>query len=126
MSIIEIMIGAGLAGIAALLLDVAVSGGGGVSPLEVVSELALVIVLGSYLYYRHWQRTRHLPVEPKCWDGKGFDASGISPKIARVRENPLGEKHAPESHYHRSLLAFAREAVSRLGFFADRSQTNDH
>jgi hypothetical protein len=94
------------------------------SEFEVVSQLALAAVLAAYLYYRHLKRTRRLPPEPKDWTGKGFDASGISPKIARVRENYLAEKHAPNSHFHRSLLAFARAAVGRFGFFQDRGHAD--
>jgi hypothetical protein len=120
MTVVEVIIGIALVVVAAVLLDVAVSGGGVISEFEMLSQFALAVVLAAYLYYRHRRRMRRLPPEPKDWTGKGFDASGISPKIARVRENYLPEKPAPASHFHRGLLAFAREAVSRLGFFQDR------
>jgi hypothetical protein len=114
------------------LLDLAASGGAGISTIEVASQSALVAVLAAYLFYRHVKRARQLerswriPSEPNDWTGKGFDASGITPRIAEVRKNYLQEKPAPQSHFHRGLLAFARDAVSRFGFFQERSHADVH
>src|SRR5437016_4007320 len=92
------------------------------SMVEVIIRLGLAGVLAGYLFYRHWQRMRQSPewAEPKDWDGKSFDASGIAPRIERVRKDYLREKHPPVSHFHHRLLAFARNAVSHLAFFQDR------
>jgi hypothetical protein len=119
------MIGLALVVIGALVLDLAMAGTVGLPALELLGQV-VVALLAWYLLYRHFKRSRelerslHTP-DPKDWTGKGFDASGISPRIAEVRKNYLPEKPAPQSHFHRGLLAFARVAVSRLGFFHERS-----
>jgi hypothetical protein len=89
--------------------------------------LGLVAILLVFLCYRHWQRVRH-EIEPPGagnWTGKGFDPSGIKPRIESVRKDYLAESHPPEPHFRRGLLAFAREAVSHLAFFQDRSHTSE-
>src|ERR1041385_7458443 len=116
MSVVELMIGSGLAAIGALLLDLSVSRDAGMPTIEMVG-LITVAVLAGYLIYRairripHVELTRRIPPDPKDWTGKSFDASGIALKIAVVRSNYLPEKPVPQSHFHRGLLAFAREAV---------------
>jgi hypothetical protein len=110
----------------ATFVDYAVSPSGIV--LAEIIGLVLVAILSAYLYYRHWQRISH-EIEPPAerdWIGKGFDPSGIAPKIQTVRKNYLAEKHRPETHFRRGLLAFARRAVSHLAFFEERPRAGDH
>jgi len=92
---------------------------------DTILGLASVAVLGGYLFYRQWQRVTQNaePADSKDWDGKGFDASGIAPKIDQVRKDYLAHKHAPESHFRRGLVAFARKAVAHLAYFQDRTHT---
>ena len=110
----------------ATLLDYATSPSG----MALAETIGLVLVgfLSAYLYYRHWKRIRHEIESPgeRDWIGKGFDPSGIAPKIEDVRKNYLAETHPPETHFRRGLLAFARQAVSHLAFFEDRTHAGNH
>jgi hypothetical protein len=98
------------------------------STTETIVRLGLAAVLAAFLYYKHWQRVRQRvePPDPQEWNGKAFDASGIVPRIEKVRKNYLEEKHPPKSHFRRGLLAFARQAVSHLAFFQDRTHAGEH
>ena len=97
------------------------------STTETIILLVLAAVLAGYLYYRHWQRVRQNlePTDSKDWIGQGFDPSGITPRIDRVRKDYLAGKPAPENHFRRGLLAFARQAVSHLPFFEDRDHAGE-
>ena len=97
------------------------------STTETIIWLGLAAVLAGYLYYRHWQRVRQNlePTDSKDWIGKGFDPSGITPRIDRVRKDYLAGKPAPDSHFRRGLLAFARQAVSHLPFFQGRDHAGE-
>jgi hypothetical protein len=97
------------------------------STVETIIRLVLAAILGGYLYYRHWQRVQQLvePTDKRDWTGTGFDPSAITPKIEKVRQDYLAEKHPPESHFRRGLMAFARQTVGHLAFFQDRSHTGE-
>ena len=97
------------------------------STVETIIRLGVAAVLAGFLFYKHWQRTRQVaePIDPKDWTAKGFDATGIAPRIERVRRGYLAEKHPTETHFHRRLVAFAREAVSHLAFFQKRTHAGD-
>src|SRR5438034_6988756 len=94
------------------------------STVETIIGLGLAAVLAGFLFYKHWRRTRleAAPTDPKDWTAKGFDTTGIASRIERVRRDYLAEKHPTESHFHRRLMAFAREAVSHLPFFEERTR----
>jgi hypothetical protein len=95
---------------------------------EVIIRLALVAVLVTFLFFKHWLRERERigPSNPAEWTGKGIDVAPIRPTIDEVRRT-YARPTAKGLCFHRSLLALARRAAAHLAYFQEREpeQSNE-
>jgi hypothetical protein len=83
-------------------------------------ELAGLALGASYLWLKHRQRVRKwAPMEdPAIWIGHGLEASGLKPRIERVRRDYVGALPAARGVcFRRHLLGFTRRAVMQSGYF---------
>jgi hypothetical protein len=84
--------------------------------------LSVAVILTGYLYLRHRQRARDCPPE-KQWTGHGIDASGISDRVDRVRNDYVAELQSRSRGVcrRRDLLTLSRQVVVRLPYIRDRA-----
>ena len=90
---------------------------------EIILWVALVVLLGCYIYIKHRQWVRGVPHQddPEQWSGKAIDVTPLQPKVEAVRRNHLAARTSVAGVcFHRALLELARQAVARLGYFHDR------
>ena len=96
---------------------------------EVIMKLVVVVLLASYLLFKHRQRLRNWsPKEnPNGWTGRGIDATRLKPAVDQVRHDYLAARSLSDrdSGYRRHLLSLIGRAVRRLSFFQKRKTEED-
>ena len=72
----------------------------------------------------HQRRVQH----ERQWEGAGIDVSGMARRIESLRHDYLAEVHARpfRARFHTSLLAAARQTISRVSFFTRRHTDDEH
>ena len=89
-------------------------------------DIYLLIALAVLVAYLLWSFNRRLNAEIakaesryREWQGHGFEAASVSPKIERLRRDYVGavRSRRPASCSHMERVARARFAVRDLSFF---------
>ena len=89
--------------------------------------LCLAVLTGGIAFLLWLRRPRSL--RAKCekiqWAGTAFDASRVTPRIERLRQDPIGALHSrPHPLRHApALLAAARKSICHLPYFHDSAAT---
>ncbi len=88
-------------------------------------ELLALLLLGGYLWRKQCERIgcKYEPRERRDWKGSGFDGSPLRPRLEQVRRehsSALGSRR-PDTTFKPKLLTVARNLVSGLAYFRDRS-----
>ena len=98
------------------------------SALEVILRLLAVLLLVpllGYLFSRHRHRVSDRLAEKldeSKLNGTAMDVSILRPRLQRVRANHALHARSHEAAYRASLLARARQTLSRLAYFHDEAE----
>jgi len=92
-----------------------------------IAWLLLAILAGSWALLLFLKNPRARRAPPTQYTGSAFDASPLSPRIARVRQDYLTALHArPHPMFHpKALLDAARESIARLPYFCRSQEDHD-
>jgi|SRR5881392_1816547 hypothetical protein len=93
------------------------------SDAETLVGFVVVALLGSFLYFKHRQRTYRAPESRNGpeWTGHPIDATELKQTLAKVRRDYLAARGTTSGIcFHKSLLAFARRTVTSLAYFQDK------
>jgi hypothetical protein len=84
--------------------------------------LGVALILAGCLYLRHRQQAGDCPPE-KQWTGHGIDASGISGRVDRVRNDYVAELQSRSRGVSRrkDLLTLSRQVIARLPYIRDHA-----
>jgi hypothetical protein len=66
--------------------------------------------------------------QERQWECSGIDVGCMAQRIERLRRDYVAEVHSRQFSqcFHESLLAAARQAISRLSFFTRRHVDDEH
>jgi hypothetical protein len=95
-----------------------------------IIELAALLVLGGFLYWRYRRRVLSQAEQDNwnSWRGsQALDATDLNKALKQVRTDHLAARPKPKATpFHRALISLARRAVVSLPYFHDRAAAKEH